>query len=205
MKRAFVVAVVVGLACSSVSKANITNVWYRDDGDGAFVCGNPGTWTGSTNALSLGVNGKECGTPGHLLLNVYTDSPDDPTLKIDNSIDNDTSFAWTQFTVNLTMNVSFTLTNVFVSTPGDWQVVSGDNQTATYTGSNYLATVVYDTGAAIATNDTIEFGYWVKFSGSPAYTITQEMVPVPEPSSWAMVAFGAIALLGSRRLRRRSS
>jgi hypothetical protein len=186
----------------STSRANITNVWYRDDGDGAFVCGNPGTWSGSTSELSLGVNGKECGTPGHLLLDVYTDSPDDPTLKIDNSIDNDTGFAWTQFTVNLTMNVSFTLTNVAVNAPGDWHVVSGDNQTATFTGSDYLATVVYDTGAPIAINGTIDFGYWVKFSGSPAYTITQEMIPVPEPSTLGLVGL-SLLLLGQLARHRR--
>ena len=203
MKRVLVVAVVIGLACCSISNANITNLTYADDGDGAFVC-TPWSWSGNASSVYMHVTGDQFWAPGHLLLNVLTTDTNDPTLKIDNSIDNQTSFAWTKFTVNLTMDVGFTLTNVFVSTPGDWGIISFD-QTANFTGSNYLATVVYDTGAAIASNGVIEFGYWVQFSGSPAYTITQEMIPVPEPTSWAMVALGAIALLGSRRLRRHSS
>lgn len=203
MKRVLILAVVVGLACCSISSADITNLTYASDGDGAFVC-TPWSWSGNTNEVAVSVYGDQYWAPGHLLLDVLTTDSADPTLKIDNSIDNQTSFAWTQFTVNLTMDVSFTLTNVAVTTPGDWGVVSFD-QTANFTGSNYLATVVYNIGAAIATNGTIDFGYWVKFSGSPSYTITQEMIPVPEPASWAMVALGAVALLSTRRLCRRSS
>jgi hypothetical protein len=185
----------------STSHANITNVTYASDGDGAFVCS---PWSLSTNALEVPVNvyGDQYSAPGHLVLNVLTDSADDPTLIIDNAIDNDTSFAWTQFTVNLTMAVPFTVTNIFVSTPGDWHVVSA-GLTAANTGSNYLATVVYDTGAAIATNGSIEFGYRVKFNGSPAYTITQEMIPVPEPGTFGLVGVGM--LLFAHLARRRGA
>ena len=192
--RGIVLTVLVALFCCLSSYANITNVWYRDDGDGAFNCSNPGDWSGTpTNELSLGVAGKQCWEPGHLLLDVYTDSAEDPTLKIDNSIDNDTSFAWTTFTVNIYMATNFSLSNVNVSTPSDWSVVNY-NTNSTWNGSQYVATVVYDTGPSITVSNSIEFGYWVKFSGSPAYTITQEMIPVPEPSSLALVAMGGLFL-----------
>jgi hypothetical protein len=36
---------------------------------------------------------------------------------------------------------------------------------------------------------------------SPAFIAIQQ---VPEPATWILVALGAVALLGSRRLRRRS-
>ena len=204
-RRGILLFTLVFLVCLSSSYANITNLVYADDGDGAFVCSNPGSWSGSTNELSVGVTGKQCWAPGHLLLNIYTDGADDPTLKNDNSIENDTSFAWTEFTVNLTMAVQFTLTNVDVSVPGSWSVVSFD-QTANYTGSNYLATVVYNTGPAIPNDgtSTIDFGYWVKFSGSPSYVLTQEMIPVPEPSTLVLLAFGGLFLarFASRRSRK---
>jgi len=193
-----ILAALLGL---SSSYANITNVTYASDNDGAFAC-TPWSWEGNASEVPVQVSGDQYWAPGHLLLNVYTTDAGDPTLKIDNSIDNETAFAWTEFRVNLTMDVSFTLTNVAVTTPGAWSVVSFD-QTANYTGSNYLATVVYDTGPAIAINDTIDFGYWVKFTGSPSYTITQEMIPVPEPSALVLVALGGmfVARFAHRRGR----
>lgn len=207
-KRGFFLAGLLVLICCSISSANITNVNYASDGDGVFAC-NP--WSFDTNAAELalpiiygdyGTNSPAVGTPGHLILNVLTDSADDPTLKIANSIDNDSTFAWDQVTVNLTMAVSFTVTNVSVSFPG-WSVVSGDNQTATLVGGQYIATVVYDTGPAIPIGGTIDFGYWVKFTGSPSYVITQEIIPVPEPSTFALLAsgllMGGFALVNRRR------
>jgi hypothetical protein len=198
-RRGILLTILAAFVCFSSSYANITNVTYASDGDGAFTC-TPWSWSGSASEVSMDIYGDLHWGPGHMTIDVLADSPGDPTLKLSNSIDNDTSFAWTQFTVNLTMGVGFTLTNVVVTTPGTWSVVSFD-QTASYTGSNYLATVVYDSGPAIAINDAIDFGYWVQFSGSPSYTITQEMIPVPEPSTLGLVILGGL-FIASRTLRR---
>jgi len=202
-KQGMVLAILAVLIFCSTSRANITNMTYASDGDGAFVC-NPWSWNGNASAVPVNVYGDQYSAPGHLILNVLTTDAEDPTLKIDNSIDNDTGFAWTQFTVNLTMAVPFTVTNVFVSTPADWNTISFD-QAAVFTGSNYLATVIYDTGAPITTNGGIEFGYWVKFSGSPAYTITQEMIPVPEPGTLALAGMGMLLIVRVVRHRRGAS
>jgi hypothetical protein len=139
---------------------------------------------------------------GNLMIKVLTTDSSDPTLKIDNSIDNQTGFSWTQFKVNISMAVSFTLTNVAVNLPADWTVFSFD-QTANFTGSNYLATVVYDAGTPIAPLGSIDFGYWVQFSGSPSYIITQELIPVPEPGTLSLVAVSGILLGGFAFGRRR--
>jgi hypothetical protein len=190
------------IVCASVSNANITNVTYYSDGDGAFVCPNY-VWEGNSAEVALYMYGDQLASPGHVLTDVYATDALDPTLKINNSIENATSFAWTQFTVNLTMDVSFTLTNVTVTTPADWTVVSF-NQTAVYTGSNYLATVVYDTGTPIPNDgySTIDFGYWVVFSGAPSYQLCQEFIPVPEPGTMVLVAIGGL-FLGRSLMRRR--
>lgn len=197
-KRGPFLAGLLVLICCSISSANVTNVTYASDGDGVFNC-NPWQWTGNLPEVPVDIYGDYVdpmgvGAPGHLILNVLADSELDPTLKISNSIGNDSAFAWTQFTVNVYMAVSFTLTNTTLSGPGGWSLASPSTQTAFFNGTQWEATVLYQGGPAIP-NDTIssiDFGYWVQFSGSPSYVITQEMIPVPEPSTFALLASGLL-------------
>jgi hypothetical protein len=189
-KQSAVLVVLAVLFFCSTSRANITNVCYDSDHDGAFVC-TPCSLSTNANVVPVDIYGDQHSAPGHLILNVLTDSPDDPTLNVNNSIDNETDFAWTEFTVNLTMAVPFSLTNVTVGLPLDWHVISYD-PAAINTTSNFLATVVYDTGGPIPNGGTIDFGYSVHFSGSPAYTITQEMIPVPEPGTLGLVGLSLL-------------
>jgi hypothetical protein len=97
------------------------------------------------------------------------------------------------------------LCGVGLSIPSDWSVVGFDS-TATYTGSNYLATVVYSTGTPIPSDgvSSIDFGYWVVVSDASSYQLVQEFVAIPEPSAVMLVAMGTalFSLVVSRhRLR----
>lgn len=208
-KRGILLAGLLVLICCSISSANITNVNYASDGDGVIACTPytlnynqsevtlPTVYGDYTNNLTGGFD------PGHIIFNIAADSVDDPTLKISNSIENDSTFAWTQFTVNLYMGVQFTVTNTTI--PASWSLASPLTQTATFNGTQWEATVLYQGGPAIPNDNisTIDFGYWVKFTGSPAYTITQEMIPVPEPSTLILLATGL--LMGGLVIRRRKS
>ncbi|HUJ11411.1 MAG TPA: PEP-CTERM sorting domain-containing protein [Verrucomicrobiae bacterium] len=199
-KRGFFLASLLVLALCFNSNANITHVDYASDGDGVIQC-NAWDWNGSAPDLTLPLISGDytnCLTggydPGHVIFNVTADSADDPTLKISNSIDNDSTFPWSQVTVNLYMAVPFSVTNATLTAPASWSIVSGDNQNATLVGPQYKATLVYDTGPDIPNDglSSIDFGYWVKFTGSPSYVLTQEIIPVPEPSTLALLVCGLL-------------
>jgi len=99
------------------------------------------------------------------------------------------------------MNNTFTLANAAVTAPGDWTVVSVSP--VIYTGSNYVGTILFDTGAPIPNDNVseLDFSYQLHFSGNTSYTFTQEMTPVPEPGTVALVAVGGL-LLAQFTLRR---
>ena len=200
-KRAIIVIVLAVLVCCSISNASITNLTYASDGDGAFVC-TPYNWEPNTNEFTLSVYGDQYWAPGHMLGDVYTDTAEDPTLTISSGIENDTTFAWTAYFVNVYMSTNFTISNVTVINPPitNWTVVSVSP--VTYTGSNYVASIEYDTGTPVAIGDELDFSYKLSFLGSTHYSFTQEMTPVPEPGTLGLVTISGL-LLGGFKLARR--
>ena len=197
------VAIFLGLLLSySTCRANITSLSYASDGDGAFVCSNY-TWTGSSPTLPMAVYGYQCGPTGHLLADIYTDSASDPTLTVGSFVDNDTTFAWTAYFVNVYMSAPFALSNIVVSIPGDWTVVSISQPT--FTGTNYEGSFQLDTGAAIPIGGDLGFGYSMIFSSATHYSFTQEMIAVPEPATSDFLAWGGglLAAVGLFLPRRR--
>jgi len=198
--RGAVLAIVAILLSSSISFANITDLTYASDGDGAFVCSNY-WWSGSSASLTCPVSGSQYWGPGHLLGSVTTDSPDDPTLTIASAVDNDTAFAWTAYFVNVYMNTPFALSNVVVTAPGDWSVVSVTQPVLV--GTNYVGSMEFDTGTPIPNGGVGELGfsYQMQFGSSTHYSFTQEMIPVPEPGAMGLVAVGGVLLASLRRVR----
>ena len=189
---------------SSFCRAGIVSVSYDDDGDGAFSC-EGSTWTGDPVAeLSIDVVGDQHAAEGHVIGEITTDTPNDPTLTIGNSIDNDLDFAWTAYNVNVYMSSFFTIENAVVSVPSDWTV--SVIQPAPHTGGNshgedyaYMGQVQYLRGTPVAIGESLDFGYDIVFEGFTSFKFCQEMTAIPEPASLGLIALVSGSLYFSRR------
>lgn len=199
MKKLCTAMIVVALlGWASVSQAVIVGWHCADDGDGAVVCS--ANWNQSLYDLT--VVGNQYSGPGHMLGSFTTDTELDPTVRVRNTIDNDTGFVWTGYLVNITMDKTFTLSDALVYTPGDWTTTVIQ---PVLTGSSYVGHVVYSAGTPIPTSGPdsyLDFGYKMSFLGTVHYC--QEMTPVPEPATIAMLCTTGLGLLVYAWRRRRN-
>jgi hypothetical protein len=200
-KRNLILAVLATLACCSVSKADITSAWWHADGDGDIVCNN---WTFSGNALTM--DGIQYAGPAHMVGGIDTDTPVDPTLVLNSAVDNDTGFAWNGYQVNVVMSVPFSIVPPLgdPSNPpfNDWilaGVVPVAFQVSGPWAGFYEGTLYYAGGTPIGVGGELDFTYGINFASSTHYLFTQEMipsmVPVPEPSTFALLAIGGLGVL----------
>ncbi len=200
--------VLVFLGYCATSRANITDAWWNDDGDGAIVCS---SWAFNNPDLTMTGNEYMAGA-AHMLGWVNTDSALDPTLYLGSGVDNDTSFAWTGYLVNVVMAVPFTFSGTpSVSSPlSDWSVASVAAPTLQVGGlyiGKYEGTIDLTSGTPIGIGDELDFSYAIHFSSSTDYAFTQEMIPqgVPEPGDLGLVTgllFGGFELV--KRLRKKT-
>jgi hypothetical protein len=222
----FIPVVLAFLGYCATSSADITGAWWNDDGDGVLVCQ---TWTYDSANLpspNLTMTGDQYTVPGqstagHMVGTITTDSPQDPTLYLGSAVNNDTSFVWTSYQVNVVMNAPFTFVagspyviNYPLSGPSDWTVagvIAPFLQVSGIYAGDYEGTIDLTGGTPIAISDQpdgeLDFGYGIHFSSSTDYSFTQEMIPmgVPEPSDLGLASallFGGIELV--KRFRKKA-
>ena len=196
-----------GLLYCSIGKANITYLNYADDGDGALVC-NSTNWEGSASSLSADITGDLYWGPGHVNGSIQTDGSD-PTLTLANAINNDTSFAWTSYEVDIWMSVPFTISSYTVSGPAGWgvdSVVGPTGPQTVYQDGNpipnqYIGSLYFSGTPAVAIGGELDFSYAITFTGSA--TFTQQLIPVPEPGMFGFLTAGALLLGGLMVMRQR--
>jgi hypothetical protein len=130
----------------------------------------------------------------------------DPNLFINNSLNNDTSFTWTAYDVSVELANPFTISN-FNWFPGGTQPAAWNTPsvgTEFFNGSQYEVDLVYSGPATVPVSGTFNFGYEVSFTagGTGSFAFTQVLTPVPEPTTFGMLAVGAMGMLARRRRNR---
>jgi hypothetical protein len=197
MKKKLLVALLVAfLVTPFLVNADIINWRCADDGDGAIVMGTP-TWDDSDPCVyKLSMSGIQNWYPAHVVGDFNTDTELDPKVLIDETVDNNTTFAWTDYHIDIGMTKTFSISNVI--TPDGWeyevnQPISG--QQIPNDGTGWLGTIDYyvGTGSPIAIGDEGEFGFKITFTGSVAFCT--EQVPTPEPTTIMLLGLGALAFI----------
>jgi hypothetical protein len=195
MNKKILLIVSAGFLGLFSGRANVTGIpaWSYS---GGFYCYGPVLTTdGSTGDQIVGISGRQSGF-GEMGLTILTDTPTDPVLTINNSIDNESSFVWTGYMVNVAMNQSFSINSAGVIAPSGWTAIitqPGGPVNGIYTGTiDYVG----ETPVAVypGPNSILNYGYQIQFSGATQYTFTESVNPVPEPGSFKLVLAGGLLL-----------
>jgi hypothetical protein len=196
---AFLSSILVLFAVSSVN-ASIVAWNCDDDGDGAIVMGTP-SWAEVGSEYELRMGGNQYTYPAHVQGDFTTDTPLDPTVRIIEDVQNDTTFAWTDYHITMGMSHTFSFVESGLMMPDGWYAEVGTVAAGTMPngGSGFIGTIDYYRGAgdAIAIGDIGTFGFKVSFLGSIAFCT--EQIPTPEPTTILLLGLGAMSVLRRRR------
>ncbi len=211
MKKSIVFGIVLvvsmALTCVGTVKAGILSLSCASDDDGAINGVQTGWNYQGSDTYNVNIKGNQLRGPGAMVMDFTTDTPDDPTIKSINQVENDTDLAWTGYLIDVTLDVPSLLTTYSISnpivSPSDWTAVI-TTQPVAYTGTQYeyKEEIELDGGTPIGTNDELDFSYNITFAGVTTYHAIQEQTPisadpvlVPEPSMLVLLAVGAAGLL----------
>ena len=190
------------LATTTVN-ASIQTWTCAPDGDGAITMSYTNL-TPESGGYLLDMDGAQHWYPAHLAGDFTTDLPLDPTVRILEGIDNDTTFAWTDYHITIGMNnPTFAISSISgLVMPVGWTaavsaVLPGPMPNGG--GSGYVGTIDYyiGTGAPVAISGSADFGFKISFTGSTIFST--EQIPTPEPATIGLLGLGAMALLRRRK------
>jgi hypothetical protein len=197
MNKKFLLIVPASFLVLFSSHATITSIptWNYS---GGLYCYSPVLTTDSgTGAQSVGINGSQSSFGGMGLI-ILANSPTDPTLTINNSIDNESSFDWTGYIVNVAMSQTFSINSAGVVAPSGWTAII--TEPGAPVGGIYTGTIDYVGGTPVGIypgpNSSLDYGYQVQFSGATQYSLNESANPVPEPGAFNLLLAGGLLLGG---------
>lgn len=203
MNKKILLIISVSVLGWSVSQASITSLpgWNYS---GGIYCYAPVLGTDSgTGDQSITFDGHQSSF-GAMGVSIVTDTTTDPTMIVNNSLNNTSSFAWTEYIINVAMNQSFSIDSAGVITPSGWTAVI-TAPTGPDGSGNYTGIIDLKGGTPVAISSILDFGYQITFSGSTSYSLTESANPVPEPGTLGFLMTGGLLVGGWAMAKRRQA
>ena len=198
-----ILCVFLFLFAVSTVNASIVSWNCDDDGDGAIVMNDSLTTLNPIGEeYELSLTGVQSWFPAHVEGDFTTDTPLDPIVRIIEDVQNDTTFAWSDYHITIGMSQTFSFVSSGTLAPAGWTAVLSP-VTAGYMPNGgpmgYVGTIDYyqSAGDAIAIGDIGTFGFKVSFLGSIAFST--EQIPTPEPTTILLLGLGAMSVIRRRR------
>ena len=194
--------VILAAIFSSVTfcRADITNTTFSAYNDGVMYCEFGALTSLGDHSFQQSVDAyQNVFATGNMWGDILTDTDTDPSLTLNHTIDNDTTFVWTDYHLKITLNKTFTLSGVNISNFGWTSVVTTPSQV----GSDWIGYIDYYAGNPVPIGQILTFGYTMNFTGSVSFS--EELTPtssVPEPTTAGCFLLGLGALVCSRRFNR---
>lgn len=201
-KKTFLLVVSMSFLGWFASNATVTSVGVTG-WTGGIYCYQP-VLQDDTSGQSATMSGSQWLSSGSMDINIAASSTSDPILTIGSSINNTSSFAWTEYIVSLTMNQGFSINSANVTTPSGWTAVI-TAPTGPDGGGNYNGSIDYLAGIPVAVNGTLDFSYVVQFTGSLSYSLTESVQAVPEPGIFSLLMCGGLLVGGGMIAKRRKA
>ncbi|NLX12971.1 MAG: hypothetical protein GXY44_04850 [Phycisphaerales bacterium] len=203
MSKYLFVGIAAILAATSMASAEIIDWDCFDDDDGAIVMDTGASvWTqlGDTGGIptyQLDMFGTQNWAPAHVEGWFETDTEEDPIVWLVQTVDNQTTFAWTHYEIIIGMPQAFSIIGVVAPPDWTWAItapVSG--QPIPNGGTGWLGSVDYYAGTPIPVGGSGTFGVILQFDGSVQFCT--EQIPTPEPVTAGLLALGGLVFLRRR-------
>ena len=191
--------IAVLMACASLSWAdNITNINIWDYNSTVLTCSYGPLTSSSGDYYQYGIDGTQLAwAVGSMGGTIYTDGRGiDPTLQLNEVINNDTGLTWNDYHVTIKMSQPFTFSNVGVANFG-WTY---NDITPVLVGSDWIGYINYYAGTPVLPDNSIlDFSFSISFTGTASFE--EDLMPstVPEPGTFALMICGLAGLLVMRR------
>ncbi len=197
MKLQSLVALVALLGAASIAQAKIIDATCTTDTDGAIVMeGWSWWWDDAESTAYMQMTEVQRAAPGHVFPTFTADSELDPFAHITKEVQNDTTFAWTDYHINITLNKTFHIESAVQPTGWLAPVMTQPSEISPGVWYGYVDYYYGGAGTEIPIGGLATYELTASFAGSANFAV--EQIPTPEPTTFGLLLIGGVALLRRR-------